>query len=485
MIIAYIGIGLCILLLLFAFKSHKMMYFLSIMHSLSYLALTVWILNNLKLPIVYSPSSYFYMDYLSIFEVMIASIIFLCAAIYSRGYLKSLITIQELKKENLKLFYIPFNLLLTVTAVSFFINNLALFWIFAELTTLFSVVLIVVLNAKKNIDAALKYLFVSSTSMLFSFIGLIFLFALTKSTLGKGTLNWTVLMESAKLLPPVFLNAAFVFIFIGFAAKAGIFPFHTWLPHAHSRAPSVVSGILSGVLLNIGIYGIIRMNAVLHQSAELSFGMQYFLIFFGVVTIAVSSFCMLRRNNLKKLIAFSSIEHMGFLLVGIGIWSPVALFLVLIHIISHSLIKSLMFFSAGILHRQYHSNNVNFIINAFKLQPFASAMLIIGTIAIIGLPPFALFISKLLILQQLADISHWLLFAILVFMLIAAYAIVSFLVKIFTGEKKDAKINQYITPFTMKLPLIALIIMALLIGLFMPDWLKDWLLTIVNEIMRI
>ena len=146
--------------------------------------------------------------------------------------------------------------------------------------------------------------------------------------------------------------AAFALIFIGFAAKSGIFPFHTWLPEAHAKAPSAVSAVLSGVLLNVGIYGIIRVFAIVHQTSAFA-AVTPLLLLFGVLTIAIAAISMLPEKNLKKLIAFSSIENMGILLIGLAVATPLAIFWVIFHIMAHAFTKASLFFSAGILHRQY------------------------------------------------------------------------------------------------------------------------------------
>ena len=190
--------------------------------------------------------------------------------------------------------------------------------------------------------------------MLFSFVGLIFLFEVSRETLGQGTLNWSVLVQHASAFPSGMMIACFALVFIGFAAKSGIFPFHTWLPEAHAKAPSAVSALLSGVLLNVGIYAIIRMVALVHQTAAISV-VSPLLFLFGVLTIAIAAFSMLPQKNLKKLIAFSSIENMGVLLVGLAIATPVAMFWVIFYIMAHAFTKASLFLSAGILHRQYHS----------------------------------------------------------------------------------------------------------------------------------
>ncbi len=224
----------------------------------AYIALALYTLASDGLPNYDLGGNYFFMDHLGIYEVLISGILFLLAALYARSYIERSMEIGEMGHNTLKLFYVAFNLLLVVTTYAFFSNNLALFWILAELTTAFSAVLVVILNAPKNIGAALKYVFITSTCMLFSFIGLILIFTLTQSNLGVGTLNWSTLMSVATKLSPGILFASFLFTFVGFAAKSGIVPFHAWLPSAHSKAPAPVSAILSGSITSVGIYGIIE-----------------------------------------------------------------------------------------------------------------------------------------------------------------------------------------------------------------------------------
>jgi len=339
-------------------------------------------------------------------------------------------------------------------------------------------VLIVTLGARENIIAALKYVFIASTAMLFSVVGLIILFAMTKQATGTGTLNWTQLaLEAAKLSPSSFI-LAFTFIFIGFAAKAGIVPFHTWLPQAHAKAPSVVSTILSGVLLNCGIYGILRLNAIAVNTSSHHI-ISVILIVFGVISMAIAAFSMLPRTNIKKLIAFSSIEHMGFMLVGIGLGTSIAIYWTLFHVFLHSLIKALLFFSAGILHRQFNSNDMPDMRNTLKLQPLASWGMIIGSMAIIGMPPFPVFLSKFFLLIQVGKYSPWVLFLILVLFLIVAGATSYLLVRTFSRTKEE-EIQPYRAHWTMKLPIVILFVLIIGAGIWLYTGLGDILTQTVN-----
>lgn len=433
-------------------------------------------------------SQYFFIDHLGMYEILITVVIFTFAAIYAGGYVESLIATGELERGSLKLFYGAWSLLLLVIVLAFSSDNLALFWIFAELTTIISAMLIAVLSAKENIDAAIKYIFIASTAMLFSFVGFIFLFETSRSVFGTGSLNWTVLMQQAALFPPGMMITAFTLVFIGFAAKSGIFPFHTWLPEAHAKAPSAVSAVLSGVLLNVGIYAIIRMAALVHQTSAMAFASPLLLIF-GILTVGIAAFSMLPQKNLKKLIAFSSIENMGIMLIGLAIGTPVALFWVIFHIMAHAFTKASLFFSAGILHRQYHGtfsgDAPDEIHDVFRFQPLAAWGIIIAGLAIIGMPPSPVFFSKLFILFQLGTVSLWSLFTVMVLLFVAAGAFGYFVIASFTkvsSPESHADARQYRTPAGMIIPVVVLIALVVILGVFFPSGETTFISQIVTEL---
>ena len=484
----YLAVGAIALALILLSKSHRAMNAFSVLHAFAFLAIGLFALLTTAVPAFEAGSRYFYVDHLSIYEVLIASLLFFLASVYANGYVESLMQAQELHRNNLKIFYMSFSLLLTITTLAFISDNLALFWIFAELTTVFSAVLVAILSAKENIDAALKYIFIASGAMLFSFIGLIFLYTLSGEVLGRGTLNWTLLMANATLLPPKMLTASFVFLFIGFAAKSGIVPFHTWLPDAHSKAPSAVSAILSGVLLNVGMYGILRMYAIVRQT-QAEHLMSQFLMGFGLLTIALAALNMLSQRNLKMLIAFSSVEHMGIILLGIGVGIPLALFWTLFYVLAHSLTKASLFFSAGILHRQYESNQIQDIRDVLSLQPVAAWGFIIGSLAIVGMPPFPIFSAKFFILLEAFQFSEPLVFVVLLLLVIASAGFARFLIEAFTRSSKDIgaegptkPLLPYVVRPGMKLPILAIIFMILTLGVFFPVFLENLLNGIVHEL---
>jgi len=433
-------------------------------------------------------SEYFFIDHLGLFEAAIASVVFACAAIYARGYIAGLLQSGELEKSSLKLFYTAWTLLLFLIILAFFSDNLALFWIFAELTTISSAMLVAILSARENIDAALKYIFIASVSMLFAFVGFIFLFETSRTVIGTGTLNWTELMQYAAQFPPGMILAAFILVFIGFAAKSGIFPFHTWLPAAHAKAPSAVSAVLSGVLLNVGIYGIIRMYAIARQTPAAA-TIAPLLMAFGVFTVAIAAFSMVPEKNLKKIIAFSSVENMGILLIGLAVSTPVALAWTLFHVMAHSFTKASLFFSAGILHRQYHSpfsaEAADEIRDVFRLQPLAAWGILLGGLAIIGMPPFPSFFSEFFIMLGLGQVSLLVLAIVLVLLFIAAGGFAYFVLTNFTQVSEPStgqEITPYKTPVSMKVPIVFLIAVLLCIVILLPYTLGDYIATIVQEL---
>ncbi|XUX00083.1 MAG: proton-conducting transporter membrane subunit [Dehalogenimonas sp.] len=451
---------------------------LLIAESVVYLILAIWLATS-ELPRFMVGNHYLFADTLSAYEILITSVLFILSAVYSRGYLASLLDRGEIERSLLGLFYGAFALLPLVLVMGFLANNIALMWIFAELSTLLSVVLVVTLKARENITAALKYVFVTSTAMLFAFIGVIVLFALSRTAVSGGTLNWTDLMAAASGIAPNLYTFAFVLLFIGFAAKSAIVPFHTWLPTIYVRAPSVVA-VISGSVLNLGIYAIIRLYAIGHRVGDDNF-LNPLLIAFGAVSIFVAALALIARTNTKKVIAFSGVEQAGLILVAVGLGSPIALFWALFHKAGNALVKALLFFSAGIFHRQYNSNKFFAIKSPFKLQPLAAWGLILGSAAAIGTPMLPVFLAKFNILSVMASQALPLFIAVLAGFLLVAAGFGYYLIRAFS-QPDDENMSRYPTPMAMKAPIIITLLGLFALGLYLPGWLNTTLNTIVSDL---
>ncbi|MDV2988691.1 MAG: proton-conducting transporter membrane subunit [Dehalogenimonas sp.] len=451
---------------------------LVIVEAVWYLGLSSWLLMADN-PRFLMDNHYLFIDTLGGYEAVITSVLFLLAAVYARGYIASLLDSDEIESSLLGVFYAALALLPLVIIMGFLSNNLALLWIFIELSTLISVVLLVTLKARENITAALKYVFVTSTAMLFAFIGIILLFALSREVIVGGSLNWTELMATASTLSPRLFSFAFVFLFIGFAAKSGIVPFHTWLPAAYVRAPSVVA-VMYGAVINLGLYAVIRIYAIGRAAGDEAF-LQPILIGFGLVSILIGALAIIARTNTKKLIAFSGVEQAGLILLAFGLSTPVALFWALFHKFGNALVKTLLFFSAGIFHRQYRSNKYFAVKNPFGVQPLAAWGLIAGSAAAIGVPALPVFLAKFNILTVAASESVLLFVAVLVGFLLTAAGFGYYLIRAFSNETSDDGV-RYRTPLAMKLPIIATLVALFTMGLYLPGWLETVLNNIVIDL---
>ncbi|MDD4127669.1 MAG: proton-conducting transporter membrane subunit [Methanomicrobium sp.] len=480
----YFVVGIIALFFILTFKGHGIKKTVLVMHSAINIGISGYLMFFGDIP---SVSGFFRIDHLSAFEAGISSVVFFAASLYAGGYVTRLIETGELSPKSLRLFYGGFSILMTVTPVVFLSDNLVMFWILAEITTVVSAMLVASLSARENIDAALKYIFIASSAMLIAFIGLIFLFEMSRGTGGAGTLNWSELMLMSSGFDPAVSLAAFFFIFIGFSAKSGIVPFHTWLPDAHSKAPSAVSAVLSGVLLNIGIYGIIRVYAIIRKAPQTETA-GLFILFFGILTVSVAALMMLRQHNLKKLIACSSIENMGLILIGLSFWTPLALFFVLFQTLAHSITKAELFLSAGIIHRQYKSENPeeeDNVCDAFEMQPIASFFLIAGALAIIGTPLFPVFIPKLFIMLEAIRFDPLIGIIMLLFIAIGSFALIRFIWSALSCRSDNENIKKpkyYPAAVGMHFALGFLLIFMVYLGIAVPDWLYNYLNMIVSEL---
>ncbi len=451
-----------------ASKNRRLMNAATVIYAAACLGLAIYGLIAAPLPIYYLADRLFALTNTGLYMVASASAVFLLAAVYSDGYVPDLLNVGAMKRENLRLYYVSFNLLLLSVVLAFLSNSLALFWVFTELTTLFSCVLIVSVRDRGAIHAALNYVFIASAAMIFSFMGILMVYALTQQG-GSIALNWDSLAAGASLFNPSLLGLAAVFMFIGFAAKAAIAPFHTGLAPVYGRGP-VIFNILSGSLITIGIYGLMRVNSVVATTvAAPTFSL--ILIGFGVLTIAVAGFTMLAQRRLRRLFAFSSVENMGVALIAVGVGTPVALLWVLYHLMAHALAKALIFFSHGVLRVQYRSVDDEKVVNLIRLQPLAFAGLVVGSAAVIGAPLLPIFLSKFFILSELARLSPILLGLTILLLAVVAIAVGYSLMRVVTrvedGGAQPATVSR-----SMVAPIIVLILILFMLGIAMPEGLR-------------
>jgi hydrogenase-4 component F len=338
-------------------------------------------------------------DGLTSFFLINIGLIFALVLAYSVGYLPH---ISEGKFSSPRGFYgLIFLFLFTMVAV-YLSANLGMLWICVEATTLASALLVGFYNTKGAVEAGWKYLIVCTVGISFALFGTITLYlaAVRGGVDPASALDWATLMNAAPRLggSQALLKLAFVFVAVGYGTKIGFVPMHSWLPDAHAEAPSPISALLSAVLLNCAMYALLRFDAITSRAIGSGFSHTLLLIF-GGLSITAAALLMVVQRDLKRLLAYSSIEHMGIIAVGVGLGGALGLYGALLHAFNHSLAKTLLFFTAGNVRENFGTFRMERIRGMARALPWTSGALVIGTLAIVGMPPFGLFVSEFAILM--------------------------------------------------------------------------------------
>jgi hydrogenase-4 component F len=337
-------------------------------------------------------------DSLTSFFLINIGLIFGLVLTYSVGYLRH---IPEGRFSSPRWFYgLVFLFLFTMVSV-YLSANLGMLWIFVEATTLASALLVGFYNTEGAVEAGWKYLIVCTVGIAFALFGTITLYlaAVRGGVDPANALDWATLMKAAPSLGSArdLVKLAFVFVAIGYGTKIGFVPMHSWLPDAHAEAPSPISALLSAVLLNCAMYALLRFDAITGRAIGAGFSHTLLLIF-GAVSILVAGLLMIVQRDLKRLLAYSSIEHMGIVAIGVGLGGALGLYGALLHTFNHSVAKTLLFFTAGNVREHFGTLRMERIRGMAHALPWTSSGLVIGSLAIVGMPPFGLFVSEFIIL---------------------------------------------------------------------------------------
>ena len=345
--------------------------------------------GNLKL----SFGGVLYADALSAFLIFTTATINFAAALFSVSFIATDLILGKITERKALYYYLLFNLFAAAMFLVPLINNLGGLWVAIELTTLISSFLVGFYNTRHSVEAAWKYLIICSVGITLALFGaILFTFALSTAT-GIKSLNWTDLLAAAKMLNPNIVRIAFIFILVGYGTKAGLAPMHTWLPDAHSQAVSPVSAMLSGVLLKCSLYAILRYGMVVAQCCGAPFYTNLMLVF-GLLSLIIACIFIITQRDLKRLLAYSSIEHLGLIAIGVGLNSPLALFGALLHLFNHAVSKALMFFCAGRISQVYGTHEMKKITGVSRVLPVTGFAMLVGFFALIGFPPCSIFISE-------------------------------------------------------------------------------------------
>jgi hydrogenase-4 component F len=322
-----------------------------------------------------------------------------------------------------------FTMLFAVTS-----NNVGFMWIAIEATTITSALLIPLHVTKASVEASWKYILIGSIGIALAFGGTVLGYFDFVNLVGRqeAALNWTVLRASAPHLHPEVIQLAFVFILIGYGTKAGLAPMHTWLPDAHSEAPAPLSAMMSGVLLAVALYAVVRWEAVVNAAMGTGFTDGLYIAL-GILSIAIAAFSLVIQRNYKRMLAYSSIEHTGLICVGLAL-GPLGTFAAMLHLLNHTLAKSMMFFLSGrVLHR-YGTTEIGRVSGLLKVMPWTGGLFVAGMLAVLGLPPFGLFISEFALFRAgFAAGRPWLMGLVLALLTVAFVSMIGHLNRMLYG----------------------------------------------------
>ncbi len=354
-------------------------------------------------------SAYFTFDALGIILSIVLSILSITTLYHSVLYLKR--HNSGIKKDSI--YFASLVMLISSMTGAYYANHLAVMWVCIEATTLFVAMLIYHERSKVSLEAAWKYLYVSSIGVTIAFMGLLFLSAISNAH-GVKSLDIKQLALLAKDMNPVFLKIAFLLILVGFSAKMGIIPLHTVTVDAHTAAPFPISAFISTTLMNVGFLGIFRMFSIVEHT-NIKDWTNAVLIIVGTISIALSAVQLLRIKHFKRMFAFSSLEHMGIIALAMSLGKP-GYYAALLHIVFHSFVKAGLFYQIGQVYNYYKSYWISDSGNYFKINPIGGLVIILGFISITAMPPSGLFISEFLVFKALFLTKHFALACVILFL---------------------------------------------------------------------
>ena len=417
-----------------------------------------------------------HLDSLGAVFLLIIGVVGFLVGIYSIGYTRHDLETGEFDNNKLSTYYGLFNLFSFSMLLVVIANNIIMMWLAVEATTLGSAFLVSIYGHRASLEAAWKYIIICTVGVSFGLYGTVLVYtdAFNAMQFPGSAVLWTEIVKNTQALDPTLIKMAFVFVLVGFGTKAGLFPMHAWLPDAHSEAPSPVSAMLSAVLLNCALLVIFRFATISNLVLGASFAQTLFLIF-GVVSVAAAAFFMYMQQDIKRLLAYSSMENIGLIVLAFGIGGPAGIFAGLLQAINHSLVKSLMFCTSGNILIKYHSRNLDQVKGMLQAIPASSVLMFIGALALTGTPPFNIFLSKFLIITSGVGAGYtWLMILCLLFLMVVFAAFFRVISSALFGEKPDGVVKGEANWLTLA-PGAVLIVLILTLGLYIPPLLMNLL----------
>ena len=414
---------------------------------------------------------YFLVDELNIVFIVLNTFVAFTSSVFSASYIAHELEIGRLTRRHLRFYHAMYQTLLFAMNLALVANNIGLMWVAIEMATLTTVAMVGIYRTPEAIEAAWKYFILGSVGIALALFGTILVYMAARPVMGEGIdgMVWTKLIARVSEFEPALLNLAFVFLMLGYGTKVGLAPLHAWLPDAHAEGPTPISAVLSGLLLNVALYAVLRFKLLLDANAG-AIAPGPLMATLGIVSLIFAAFMLYRRRDIKRLFAFSSIEHMGIIVFAFGMGGPLANFAGLLHMTMHSLTKSAIFFTVGHIAQAKGTQKIADIRGLTVSHPALGWSLVVGVFAIAGLPPLGIFTSEFLVVSSTFARQPWLALLLVLGLLLAFGALILRLQGMAFGEPSPGDRRSTAS----SLPIAAHLGLVLVAGLYLPPPLVAW-----------
>jgi len=415
--------------------------------------------------------SEFYIDALNVFLVSLTAFVGFTTSIFSRPYMRIERDNGKMTPPRLRLYHSMYQLFSFTMLLALTTNNMGILWVAMEAATLTTVLLVSVYRTAASLEAAWKYFILCGVGIAQALFGTVLLYMAAEKVISAeaGALLWTNLDAVKGQLDPNIITLAFAFLFIGYGTKVGLVPLHNWLPDAHAEGPTPVSAVLSGLLLNVALYAILRCK-VLTDGALHSHLAGRLMMGFGLLSVVAAVFLLIRQKDVKRMFAYSSIEHMGMMTFAFGMGGPIANFAGLLHMTVHSLIKSAIFFAVGHATQKAGTQVMENIRGLITVSPTVAWGLMLGSLAILGMPPFGVFASEFLIVTTAMREQPWATPFLLIALGLAFASVFSRIQPMVFGETNVKPLAHA----PALIPVFVHLALGLMLGLYIPPYLNAW-----------
>jgi hydrogenase-4 component F len=348
-----------------------------------------------------APGHFLIVDDLNAVFIVLSTLVGFTTSVFSGSYIAHELESGRLTHAYLRFYHSMYQTLMFGMNLALLSNNVGLMWVAVELATLTTVLMVGIYRTPAALEAAWKYFLLGSVGIALALFGTILVYLAARSVVGEGldAMAWSVLVQNARHFDPALLNLAFVFLLLGYGTKVGLVPLHAWLPDAHAEGPTPISAVLSGLLLNVALFAVLRFKSIMSANpAALAPGP--LMVSLGLLSVVFASFMLYRRQDIKRMFAYSSIEHMGIITFAFGMGGTLANFAGLLHMTLHSLTKSAIFFCVGHIAQVKGTQRIAEIRGLTVSHPVLGWSLVLGVVAIAGLPPTGIFMTEFLIVTS-------------------------------------------------------------------------------------